>query len=236
MPAHRGWSVQPPWVRALWHADLRRQYVSLGICLRAEDPEPTLTFHSWPSSRFGNCCRATRLFCRYATSISSYRALPALSSEPESQLLIRHCVPPALQSLSRRLHPSLRCFPPSQSGRAAVRPSRRSPRDRADSGAGSPSPHSRRGDRHPARLASEPRARGAHPSGLRRALRVQGSRDASRASLESSRVPVIAAVDPSLLPDFREFSCAGRPAWKLRRLRLQRLSRIHRSGRGVSFL
>src|ERR1700739_636836 len=150
MPARPGWSVPPPWVRALWHADSRRQYVSFGVCLRAEEPEPTPTFHSWPSSRVGNCCRATRLFCRFSTSISSYRALPALSSEPESRLLIRHCVPPAQLSLSRRLLPSHRFFLPLQSGRVTARPSHRSPRGHAAHVAVQPSPHSQPEDPLPA--------------------------------------------------------------------------------------
>ena len=87
-----------------------RLFVSLEYHLRAEEPEPEATFHVWLSSRFGNCGRATRLFCRFSTSISSYRALLALSSEPASPLPIRHCVPPALQSLSRHLRPIASIF------------------------------------------------------------------------------------------------------------------------------
>ena len=76
----------------LWHAETSRlMFVSLGYHLRAEEPEPEATFHFWLSSRFGNCGRATRLFCRFSTSISSYRAHLALSSERASPLPIRHC-------------------------------------------------------------------------------------------------------------------------------------------------
>ena len=74
----------------------------MGVCLRAEEPEPT--FHFWPSSRSGCCGRANLSFCHCATSISSYRALLALSSERAKRLLIRHCVPRGLQSVFQLLH------------------------------------------------------------------------------------------------------------------------------------
>src|ERR1700691_4211563 len=79
----------------------------IGNVLRAEETRTKLTFHFWLSSRSGRCCRANQSFYCYATSISSYRACPALSSEHATPLPIRHRVRRDGQSLFPVLPPPL---------------------------------------------------------------------------------------------------------------------------------
>src|SRR5271156_2598807 len=77
-------------------------FIGIFLCC-AEEPEPAFTFHFWLSSRFGRCGRASRLFCHFATSISSYRGLLALSSERGVWLPIRHYFVRANRVLYRHL-------------------------------------------------------------------------------------------------------------------------------------
>src|SRR4029077_3042247 len=208
-PARLGWSARRPWEPALWHADRNRQFVSSGNVLRAEAPEPGITFHFWLSSRSGQCGRATRSFCRCATSISSYRALLALSSEPAELLPIRHCVLRALLSPFPHLRLSLQHFQRLKCGRAEARPSHRPRPDRAGAGAATPSPRSLRGDPPPELPANGPRAQGAYPSDSPPAPQAPGNRGASRAAREFSRAPGLAAAAPWPPPDFPGFFCAS---------------------------
>src|SRR6202167_1700727 len=216
MPARRGSSVRRPSERGWWRTESRRLYISLEVSLRAEEPEPVITLHVWLSSRFGYCCRATRLFCRYATSISSYRALPALSSEPAVPLLIRHCVPPAHLFPFRRLRRLLRSFPRRRCDQSAIQLSHRPPRGRAGPSGATPNPHSQHAGPPPGMPVSAPCVPTGRPFDAPRALRAPGNHAFLQAFPESSPAPAPIAVLPSRLPDCPEFSCVAR-RWSLRR-------------------
>ena len=150
-------------------------FVSFGIFLRAEEPEPATTFHFGVSSRSGRYGRASRLLCRCATSISSYRALPCFVKRARNAVAdspLRSASEASSFSTSSSV--SVDFSAEAMRSSKQVRLSHRSPLCRAACGAAKPNRHSRRAGPRPARRANAPRVRAERPSVLRSALREPG--------------------------------------------------------------
>src|ERR1700676_2030304 len=156
----------------------------------------------------GNFGRASPEFFHSEASISSYRALPALSSSREPLLPIRHCVGPWLRFVFPRLRRSRRCLPRWRFCPEAVQPLHPRSRDPSGGFGERPSPHSQRGGRLLARQANAPCAPAANPSGARRAPAARGTR-ARRLILRAAFLEFDrSAVDSAPLRGFHVSSCA----------------------------